>query len=204
MNSNINILILNDINSSIIRFLKKRLPEIFDCHVTVSKHILIPSELFNYDKKKYDGKKVLKFTADNITLKEVKNINIGIFDRDMFSGNLDYTFGLASVFPKIGIVSTIRLHPHFNEEYFSRGFRKRKSGKFPLFVKRLSIREKNIYYERILKEISHVIGHTLELGHCDNKRCIMSPSDNVMDIDQKDIIFCDRCRNLIQTSLTAY
>jgi archaemetzincin len=197
MDRNINILILNDINNNIIRFLRKRLPEIFNSSVTVSKHIIIPSYLFNCDKKKYDGKKVLKFITDNITLKEVKNVNIGIFDRDMFSGNLDYTFGLASLFPKIGVVSIIRLHPHFNEDYFSRGLRKRKSGKFPLFVKRLSMQEKNIYYERILKETSHIIGHTLELGHCENKRCIMAPSGTIMDIDQKDIIFCSRCRNLI-------
>jgi archaemetzincin len=197
MDRNINILILNDINRNIIRFLRRRLTEIFNSYVGVSKHIIIPSELFNSDKKKYDGKKIMKFLADNITLKEVKNVNIGIFDRDMFSGNVDYVFGLASLFPKIGVISIIRLHPHFNEDYFSRGLKKRKSGKFPLIARKLNTHEKNIYYERILKETSRVVGHTLELKHCDNRRCIMAPSNTVMDIDQKDIAFCNSCRSLI-------
>ncbi len=194
MNENINIIILNDISRNILKYLKKNLALVFKRNVIISKHIIIPSTLFNDDKKQYDGRRLLKFLTENITLKEVKDINLAIFDRDLYKGNLDYVFSLASPFPKIAVVSIMRLHPHFNEDYFLKGLKKRKSGKFPLLMQKLNSAEKKLYYERILKEAVHGIGHTFGLLHCSSKNCIMYPSIASEDIDSKDIVFCRACR----------
>lgn len=200
MGQNINILILNDISRNILRFLKKNLSSLFKGNVTVSKHIIIPSSLFNENKKQYDGRKLMKFLTENMTLKEARDINLAVFDRDIYAGNLDYVFGLASPFPKIGVVSIMRMHPHYNEDYFSEGLKKRKAGKFPLLLRRLSDTEKKLYYERILKEAVHIIGHTLGLIHCSNKGCIMYPSNSSGNIDSKDASFCGSCSKIIQTA----
>lgn len=197
MNENINILILNDINRNILKYLKKNLAIVFERNVIISKHIMVPSILFNDEKKQHDGRKLLKFLTENIMLKEVKNINLAVFDRDIYKDNVDYLFGLASPFPKIAVISIMRMHPHFNEDYFLKGLKKRKSGKFPLLVKRLNSAEKKLYYERILKEAVHGIGHTFGLMHCSNKSCIMYPSITSEDIDSKEIAFCRTCRRLI-------
>jgi len=197
MNGNINILILNDINRNILKYLKKKLAKIFERDVIISKHVIIPSTLFNDEKKQYDGRKLLKFLTENMTLREVKNINLAVFDRDIYKGNLDHLFGLASPFPKIAVISIMRMHPHFNEDYFSEGLKKRKAGRFPLLVKRLNSTEKKLYYERILKEAVHGIGHTFGLIHCSSKNCIMYPSIASEDIDSKDITFCKACCRLI-------
>ncbi len=197
MKQNINILILNDISRNILRFLKKNLSTVFERNVIVSKHIIIPPTLFNEDKKQHDGRKLLKFLTENMTLKEAKDINLAIFDRDLFKGNLDHVFGLAAPFPRICVISIIRLHPHFEKDYFQEGLKKRKMGKFPLSVRRLTDKEKTLYYERILKEAIHGIGHTMGLVHCSNSLCIMSPSNMLEDIDNKEIRFCRSCTQSI-------
>jgi archaemetzincin len=197
MNENINILILNDISRSILRYLRKNLSTVFKCNVIILKRIIIPSTLFNDDKKQYDGRKLLKFLTENMTLREVKDINLAVFDRDLYKGNLDYVFSLASPFPKISVISIMRVHPHFNKDYFSRSLKKRKAGRFPLLVKKLNSAEKRLYYERILKEAVHGIGHTFGLIHCNNRSCIMYPSNTSDDIDGKDTTFCAACRSLI-------
>jgi len=194
MNENINIIILNDISRNILKYLKKNLALVFKRNVIISKHIIIPSTLFNDDKKQYDGRRLLKFLTENITLKEVKDINLAIFDRDLYKGNLDYVFSLASPFPKIAVISIMRMHPHFNEDYFLKGLKKRKSGKFPLLMQKLNSAEKKLYYERILKEAVHGIGHTFGLLHCNSTSCIMYPSIASEDIDSKNIVFCRACR----------
>jgi archaemetzincin len=197
MDENINILVLNDISRNVIRYLAKNLSSIFGTDVKLSRHLVIPTTLFNEDKGQYDGRKLLKFLTENMTLKEVKAVNLALFDRDLFIGSLDYAFGLASPFPKISVISILRLHPHFQKDYFTGGLKKRKAGRFPLFVRRLSSQEKTLYYDRILKEAIHGIGHTMGLIHCRRKECIMHQSDAISDIDSKETGFCKSCRDLL-------
>ena len=198
MDENINILVLNDISRSVLRFLSRNLSSIFKTDLDISRHIIVPTELFNEEKEQYDGRKLLRFLTENMTLKEVRGINLAVFDRDLFTGSLDYVFSVASPFPKICIISLLRLHPHFEEEYFTGGLRKRKAGRFPLIVRRLSIPERNLYYDRILKEAVHGIGHTLGLMHCSSPECIMYSLGSLNDIDTKHTtIFCMKCRFLL-------
>lgn len=197
MEENINILVLNDIGRSILRYLQKNLALIFNNNIPLSKHVIVPTSFYKIEKKQYDGRKLLGFLAENLTLKEAKNINLAIFDRDLFTGNLDHVFGLAAPFPKICLISIIRLHPHFEKDYFQERLKKRKMGKFPLSVRRLTGKEKTLYYERILKESMHGIGHTMGLVHCSNPLCIMSPSNMLEDIDNKEIRFCRSCMQSI-------
>jgi archaemetzincin len=55
--------------------------------------------------------------------------------------------------------------------------------------------------QRLLKECVHELGHTLELAHCEDYRCVMAPSHAVEWIDLKESLFCDECRaRLAQTA----
>ena len=193
MEEKINILVLSVIGRSILRYLQKNLASIFNNNIPISKHVIVPTSFYKIEKNQYDGRKLLGFLAENLTLKEAKDINLAIFDRDLFTGNLDHVFGLATPFPRICVISIIRLHPHFEKDYFQEGLEKRKMGKFPLSVRRLTGKERTLYYERILKESLHGIGHTLGLVHCSNVLCIMSPSSLLDDIDNKGTGFCRSC-----------
>ncbi len=48
--------------------------------------------------------------------------------------------------------------------------------------------------ERLVKEATHEIGHVLGLKHCGNRRCVMSFSNSVLDVDAKSDEFCEVCR----------
>ena len=121
MEEKINILVLNDIGRNILRYIKKNLSSTFNNNISVSKYVIVPTSFYKPEKSQYDGRKLLGFLAENLTLKEAKDINLAIFDRDLFTGNLDHVFGLASPFPRICVISIIRLHPHFEKDYFQAG-----------------------------------------------------------------------------------
>lgn len=200
MEEKINILVLNDIGRSILRYLQKNLAQVFN-NISASKRVVVPVSFYKTVKNQYDGRKLLGYLAENLTLKEARDINLAIFDRDLFAGNLDRVFGLAAPFPRICIISIIRLHPHFKKDYFQTGLKKRKMGKFPLSVRRLTGMEKNLYYERIFKESLHGIGHTMGLVHCSDGLCLMSPSNTLENIDNKKTVFCRSCRQSISIFL---
>jgi archaemetzincin len=60
-----------------------------------------------------------------------------------------------------------------------------------------------LFHERLLKEATHELGHTLTLAHCDDYQCVMSPSHGVEWIDLKTSHFCDECRGTVQGRTTS-
>lgn len=55
-----------------------------------------------------------------------------------------------------------------------------------------------VFQERLLKEATHELGHTLTLSHCEDYRCVMSPSHGVERIDLKSTNFCTSCRSTVR------
>jgi archaemetzincin len=51
----------------------------------------------------------------------------------------------------------------------------------------------NLLARRLLIESVHELGHTLELHHCEDYRCVMSSSHAVEWIDLKEHKFCIEC-----------
>ena len=47
--------------------------------------------------------------------------------------------------------------------------------------------------ERLVKEVLHELGHLLGLGHCKDKKCVMSFSLNLAEVDVKGPGFCVEC-----------
>ncbi|MCS7252832.1 MAG: archaemetzincin family Zn-dependent metalloprotease [Armatimonadota bacterium] len=92
---------------------------------------------------------------------------IGVVDVDIYSGSLNFVFGIAELPGKRALVSTYRLQlgnvPH------------------------------ELLVERLTKEIVHELGHTFGLRHCSNKRCVMCFSNSIMDTDYKSARLCEIC-----------
>jgi archaemetzincin len=53
--------------------------------------------------------------------------------------------------------------------------------------------DSQLFYERLVKESVHELGHVFGLAHCDSKRCVMHFSNSLHDTDIKKRSFCDSC-----------
>lgn len=108
----------------------------------------------------------------NIIMKYLSFLNIEGFkvnlliDKDIFTLNYNFIFGNAQLNGKYSIVSTARLYSP----------------------------NKNLFYERCLKEVIHEIGHSFGLVHCKDSSCVMYFSNSIIDTDRKSYNLCEICR----------
>ena len=129
-----------------------------------------------YDAKRaqYHSTSILKELLYSLPSDAAKAI--GIFPFDLFIPILTFVFGEAQLNGKVALVSTARLQQEFygvpsNELLFKR---------------------------RLIKEVKHELGHTFGLVHCARRSCVMSLATNIADVDQKGLVFCDGCRDILK------
>src|SRR5215469_12868187 len=56
-------------------------------------------------------------------------------------------------------------------------------------------RDDDLLRQRLLKESVHELGHTLDLHHCEDYRCVMASSHAVEWIDLREVTFCALCQS---------
>ena len=101
---------------------------------------------------------------------------LGVAGVDLFIPVLTYVFGEAQLGGRAAIVSLHRL----DEEMYG----------LPPNPKRL--------FQRLVTEAVHELGHTYNLVHCRNDRCVMASSTYVEEIDLKSDAFCAACRAMVR------
>ncbi len=94
---------------------------------------------------------------------------LAITRSDLCAEGLNFVFGQAELGGRFAVISTNRLRAS------------------------TSLGDGRLFYERVLKEATHEIGHTLGFGHCSSARCIMHFSNNLEDTDIKGPGFCPDC-----------
>ncbi len=102
---------------------------------------------------------------------------LGIVAEDLYAEGLNFVFGQAELGGKYSVVSVSRLRSSPDEK------------------------DEDLFYERILKECVHELGHTFGLGHCPNVRCVMHFSNTLRDTDIKAASFCNYCQSWLGTHL---
>ena len=95
-----------------------------------------------------------------------------ILDVDAYSDGLNYVLGEA--FAKGGLA--IIYLPRIRKEFY---------GLKP---------DNELFYERMVKESVHELGHVFGFSHCRNLRCVMHFSNALNDTDYKMRCFCGTCR----------
>jgi predicted Zn-dependent protease len=98
---------------------------------------------------------------------------------DAYSNGLNFVFGQAHM---NGNVAAVYL-PRLTQEFYG-----------------LEENE-NLFFQRVLKEAIHEIGHAFGLVHCPISRCVMHFSNSISDTDAKAKDFCQACKIKIDDRL---
>ncbi|MFX1456399.1 MAG: archaemetzincin family Zn-dependent metalloprotease [Promethearchaeota archaeon] len=131
---------------------------------------------FNKSRKKFSASKILKLIRKRFPTEKYFRI-LGVLDKDIYTRNFNFVFGLASMQSGAAVISITRLSEKF---YKNTGL-----------LYRRHETEKDLE-ERILKEAIHELGHTFGLQHCNNL-CVMRFSNNLREVDEKLPKFCNSC-----------
>ncbi|MEM1879819.1 MAG: archaemetzincin family Zn-dependent metalloprotease [Desulfurococcaceae archaeon] len=133
-----------------------------------------PMRCFDWSRLQYHAGCVLKYLKDQFQRLGLagKFYITGIGYLDAYEFGLNFVFGEANPDYKVAAVFTKRLKPEFYNEP-------------PNY---------SLYYNRLIKETVHELGHLIRLEHCDNPKCVMRFSNSIAEVDEKSSEFCERCK----------
>jgi archaemetzincin len=135
----------------------------------------ISDQFFDKQRKQWKSNNILQWLSDKYKPFSKPTKILAICDFDAYSGSLNFVFGQAHL---DGSISAIYL-PRLRQEFY---------GLKP---------DESLFYQRIVKEAVHELGHAFGLNHCKNIRCVMHFSNSLSDTDIKTSHFCNVCKGLI-------
>jgi archaemetzincin len=103
---------------------------------------------------------------------------LGVTERDLFVPVLSFVYGQAQLGGRVAVVSLARLRPEFHGLPKAPG----------------------ILARRAATEAVHEMGHTFGLVHCLDRRCPMSLSIDLVDLDGKTATPCPSCEKRLAES----
>jgi archaemetzincin len=170
MVSSIRLIPLKPVVLEVLPALVDPLQSIFSAAVTIeeTEKRIVPSVLDD-SRGQYNSTDILRALLERPQNPRTKLI--GITSVDLFVPVLTYVFGEAQLDGTAAVVSTYRLD---NVMYGLAA-------------------DPVLFFERVLKETVHELGHTYGLMHCRNIDCAMHASTAVEDIDVKGASLCPAC-----------
>lgn len=136
----------------------------------------LPMKCFNWGRVQFNSSCVINWLYKKFQEYTKHYIIAGIGYIDGYVNEYNFIFGEASPYMKVCVVYTKRLSPTFYGQEM----------------------DYNLYVTRVIKEVTHEIGHVLGLGHCNNRECVMSFSNSVYEVDAKTYYFCNSCLTKIR------
>lgn len=144
--------------------------------ITASSITHIPLQLFDEQRKQWRSNHILQWLSNQYKPDKVITKILSICDFDAYSDNMNFVFGEAFI---DGSVSAIYI-PRLRQEFY---------GLQP---------DESIFYQRIVKEAVHELGHAFGLNHCGNAICVMHFSNSLSDTDFKEEKFCNVCKKVLE------
>src|ERR671930_1091200 len=162
-------------SKQIISQLENILSEEFNASVTNAPMIKeISEQCFDKQRNQWKSNDILQWLSGKYNKPSSSRTTkiLALCDFDAYSGRLNFVLGEAYV---DGSVSAIYL-PRLRQEFY--GLKPNES----------------LFYQSILKEPVHELGHAFGLNHCKNIRCVMHFSNSLSDTDIKASHFCSVCK----------
>ena len=132
----------------------------------------IPVQLFDKQRKQWKSNTILQWLSDMFKPSSKSTRLLAICDFDAYSDELNFVFGETYV---DGSILAIYL-PRLRQEFY---------GLKP---------DQPVFYQRLVKEAVHELGHSFGLGHCKNIKCVMHFSNSLSDTDIKTSHLCNICK----------
>jgi archaemetzincin len=129
----------------------------------------IPGPAYNVIKKKYLSSAICE-KVRNMAPPDARFM-LALTDVDTYDNSSSFAYSYAGSEDKVGLISLYRLNP-------SPGAR---------------TEAQDLFFQRILKEATHEIGHLMGFRHCFNSTCVMYFSYSLNDTDKKETFFCQEC-----------
>ncbi len=163
--------------SELISSLEHPLRSIFHTEISIERPINnILNSVYDDSRLQYNSTELIRELLNRFPSSSEKII--GIASVDLFVPILTYVFGEAQLDGTAAVVSTYRLD---NTIYGLES-------------------DPILFFQRLLIETVHELGHTYGLYHCKNNECAMHSSTAVEDIDLKSAMLCLECRKQIGVS----
>lgn len=137
---------------------------------------LDPEFAFHRERQQYHSSEILRRMQSHVTVDTWRIL--GIAAVDLYIPILTFVFGEAQMSGPCAVLSSHRLR----QEFYG----------MPC--------DRELFRDRVIKEAVHELGHTLNLPHCDDYRCVMASSHAVEWIDLKDNSLCNSCRAALRIS----
>ncbi|WP_022854833.1 archaemetzincin family Zn-dependent metalloprotease [Thermodesulfobacterium thermophilum] len=170
-------LVYTDLKDDILLALKSHLETIFGYSVNFYGLVFDLSLAYNPKRNQYISSKIIDLFSKY--KKNLKEKWVVLVDVDLYTHGLNFVFGEADPKRGIAVVSHARLNP----EFYGLAF------------------DEKIFTERLIKEVSHELGHLFYLPHCFHANCVMSFSNTIADVDKKSKSFCFVCESFLKTYL---
>jgi archaemetzincin len=173
------VLPIGAVDLSILRNLGATIPSRLNVQCEILPTVLDPTGAYHAERQQYHSSEILRRMQDFLRPQTWRIL--GVAEVDLYIPILKYVFGEAQMGGPCAVVSLYRLRQEFY-------------GLDP---------DDALLRDRLLKESIHELGHTLDLRHCEDYRCVMASAHAVEWIDLRESTFCDSCRSQLrlETSL---
>jgi len=166
---------IGNIERRLLEGLQAAIPQRLCVKCEILPGVFDPEPAFHAERKQYHSSDILRGMQG---LAERQWRLLGVASVDLYIPILKYVFGEAQIGGPCAVVSTYRLRQEFY------GLE----------------RDDELLSQRLLKESVHELGHTLNLRHCEDYRCVMASAHAVDWIDLRESTLCEVCRVRAQSN----
>jgi archaemetzincin len=174
----ITIIPLGRVVEDVLRVVADNLQGVLRLPVDVDEPTILPPDAYMEERHQYNAMTVIRNLNDNHSRHTLKVL--GVTNKDLGNPILTYVFGEAYMGGAAAVMSYYRLYKGPGDDPVSR----------------------EQFLDRVAKVALHEIGHTFNVPHCHNGRCVMRASNNLNELDDKLNYLCDYCELFLFEAVT--